>query len=71
MLEKKAKQLARDSNCPFADNELPYGRAEQGHPVKLFLTDFYHEEVRGFGGYRETAKGSLILLVLLKSSQAQ
>ena len=45
MLEKKAKQLARNNNCPFADNELPYGRAEQGHPV--IVDYFYHEEVRG------------------------
>lgn len=45
MLEKKAKQLARNNNCPFADNELPYGRVEQGHPV--IVDYFYHEEVRG------------------------
>ena len=45
MLEKKAKRLARKYNCPFVDNELPYGRAEQGHPV--IVDYFYHEEVRG------------------------
>ena len=45
MLEKKAKRLARNNNCPFVDNELPYGRAEQGHPV--IVDYFYHEEVRG------------------------
>ena len=45
MLEKKAKRLASNNNCPFVDNELPYGRAEQGHPV--IVDYFYHEEVRG------------------------
>lgn len=45
MLEEKAKRLARNNNCPFVDNELPYGRAEQGHPV--IVDYFYHEEVRG------------------------
>lgn len=45
MLEEKAKRLARNKNCPFVDNELPYGRAEQGHPV--IVDYFYHEEVRG------------------------
>ena len=29
----------------FVDNELPYGRAEPGHPV--IVDYFYHEEVRG------------------------
>ena len=34
-----------ENNCPFVDNELPYGRAEPGH---LVIVDyFYHEEVRG------------------------
>lgn len=45
MLEEKAKRLARNNNCSFVDNELPYGRAEQGHPV--IVDYFYHEEVRG------------------------
>ena len=45
MLEEKATRLARNNNCPFVDNELPYGRAEQGHPV--IVDYFYHEEVRG------------------------
>lgn len=45
MLEKKAKRLARNNNCPFVDNELPYGRTEQGCPV--IVDYFYHEEVRG------------------------
>ena len=45
ILKEKAKRLARNNNCPFVDNELPYGRAEQGHPV--IVDYFYHEEVRG------------------------
>ena len=44
-LEKKAEQLARQNDCPFVDNELPYGRAKPGHPV--IVDYFYHEEVRG------------------------
>lgn len=31
-LEQQAKQLAIENGCPFVDNELPYGRAESGHP---------------------------------------
>ena len=38
-------KLARESGCPFVNNELPYGRAEPGHPV--IVDYFYHEEVRG------------------------
>ena len=44
-LERQAEQLARENDCPFVDNELPYGRAEPGHPV--IVDYFYHEEVRG------------------------
>ena len=44
-LEEKAKELAKKYNCLFVDNELPYGRAEPGHPV--IVDYFYHEEVRG------------------------
>ena len=44
-LEKQAEELARESGCPFVNNELPYGRAEPGHPV--IVDYFYHEEVRG------------------------
>lgn len=44
-LEQKAKKLAEDYDCPFVDNELPYGRAVKGHPV--IVDYFYHEEVRG------------------------
>lgn len=45
MLERKAEHLARENNCLFVDNELPYGRAEKGHPV--IVDYFYHEEVKG------------------------
>ena len=34
-----------DIKSPFVDNELPYGRAKQGHPV--IVDYFYHEEVKG------------------------
>ena len=44
-LEKEADHLAKDNDCPFVDNETPYGRAKKGHPV--IVDYFYHEEVRG------------------------
>lgn len=44
-LEVKAKEMAEEYDCPFVDNELPYGRASQGHPV--IVDYFYHEEIRG------------------------
>ena len=44
-LERQAEQLALEHSCPFVDNELPYGRAEPGHPV--IVDYFYHEEIRG------------------------
>lgn len=44
-LEKKAAKLAEIYDCPFVDNELPYGRAKQGYPV--IVNYFYHEEIRG------------------------
>ena len=44
-LEDQAERLAKEYSCPFVDNELPYGRAEPGHPV--IVDYFYHEEVRG------------------------
>ena len=57
MLEQKAEQLARQNDCPFVDNELPYGRAMKGHPV--IVDYFYHEEVRGT---ENTGKGRKINL---------
>ena len=42
-LEDRAERLAKENSCPFVDNELPYGRAEPGHPV--IVDYFYHEEV--------------------------
>lgn len=44
-LEKQAEIMASENGCLFLDNELPYGRAEKGHPV--IVDYFYHEEVRG------------------------
>ena len=32
-------------DVPFVDNEMPYGRVPQGHPV--IVDYFYHEEIRG------------------------
>ena len=43
-LEAQAEHIAKEYSCPFVDNELPYGRAEPGHPV--IVDYFYHEEVR-------------------------
>ena len=45
MLEQKAEQMAKQNDCLFVDNELPYGRAKKGHPV--IVDYFYHEEIRG------------------------
>jgi radical SAM mobile pair protein B len=44
-LEGKAREMAEKHDCPFADNEMPYGRVPQGHPV--IVDYFYHEEIRG------------------------
>lgn len=44
-LEERARRLAEENDCPFADNELPYVRAKPGHPV--IVDYFYHEEIRG------------------------
>ncbi|MCB7541663.1 radical SAM mobile pair protein B [Tyzzerella nexilis] len=44
-LENQAAQMSQKYDSPFVDNELPYGRAEPGHPV--IVDYFYHEEVRG------------------------
>ena len=44
-LEERAEQLAEEYKCQFVDNELPYGRAQPGHPV--IVDYFYHEEIRG------------------------
>ena len=46
-LEKKAKEMAEKYDCLFMDNEMPYGRVPQGHPI--IVDYFYHEEVRGTG----------------------
>lgn len=44
-LEEEAREMARKNDCLFVDNEMPYGRVPQGHPV--IVDYFYHEEVRG------------------------
>ena len=46
-LEKRAGEMAEKYDCPFVDNEMPYGRVPQGHPV--IVDYFYHEEIRGSG----------------------
>ena len=40
-----AGEMAKKYDCPFVDNEMPYGRVPQGHPV--IVDYFYHEEIRG------------------------
>ena len=37
--------MAQKNDCPFVDNEMPYGKVPQGHPV--IVDYFYHEEIRG------------------------
>ena len=44
-LEVKAEKMAKKYDCAFVDNEMPYGRVQQGHPV--IVDYFYHEEIRG------------------------
>ena len=44
-LEARAEAMAKRYDCPFVDNEMPYGRVSQGHPV--IVDYFYHEEIRG------------------------
>ena len=44
-LEAKAEEMAKKYECPFVDNEMPYGRVPHGHPV--IVDYFYHEEIRG------------------------
>ena len=44
-LEVKATEMAKKCDCAFVDNEMPYGRVPQGHPV--IVDYFYHEEIRG------------------------
>ena len=44
-LEVKAEEMAKKYDCAFVDNEMPYGRVPQGHPV--IVDYFYHEEIRG------------------------
>ena len=55
-LEQKAKEMAQKYDCPFVDNEMPYGRVPKGHPV--IVDYFYHEEVRGSGNTGKRNKPS-------------
>ena len=41
----KPSRMAKKYDCAFVDNEMPYGRVPQGHPV--IVNYFYHEEIRG------------------------
>ncbi len=41
--------------CSFVDNEMPYGRVPQGHPV--IVDYFYHEEIRGSDNSGRRKKG--------------
>ena len=45
VFEVKAEKMAKKYDCAFVDNEMPYGRVPQGHPV--IVDYFYHEEIRG------------------------
>ncbi len=45
-LENKAEKLAEKYDCPFVDNEMPYGRVPQGHPV--IVDYFYNRETGSF-----------------------
>ena len=42
---EKADKMAKKYDCAFVDNEMPYVRVPQGHPV--IVDYFYHEEIRG------------------------
>ncbi|MCI5792332.1 MAG: hypothetical protein MR011_03490 [Lachnospiraceae bacterium] len=44
-LKVKAEEMVKKYDCLFADNEMPYGRIPQGHPV--IVDYFYHDEIRG------------------------
>ena len=44
-LKQKLRKMAKKYDCAFVDNEMPYGRVPQGHPV--IVDYFYHEEIRG------------------------
>ena len=46
-LEVKAEKVAKKYDCAFVDNEMPYGRVPQGHPVIVDFcpTDFLMIEI--------------------------
>ena len=45
MEDYQPSRMAKKYDCAFVDNEMPYGRVPQGHPV--IVDYFYHEEIRG------------------------
>ncbi len=49
-LEVKAEKMAKKYDCAFVDNEMPYGRVPQGHPV---IVDYFYHENAQFLVYRE------------------
>ena len=50
---KKAKEMARKYDCLFVDNEMPYGRVPQGHPV---IVDYSIMRKSGNKEYRKRNK---------------
>ena len=62
-LEKEAEMLAKENDYPFVDNETPYGRAKQGHPV--IVDYFYHEEVRGTNNTGKRFRNSILKTIKL------
>lgn len=55
-LEHRAEIMAKENDCPFLDNELPYGRAEKGHPV--IIDYFYHKEIKGSNNTGQRKSGA-------------
>ena len=36
--KRQAEEMAKKYDCAFVDNEMPYGRVPQGHPV---IVDYF------------------------------
>lgn len=43
-LEAEIATYCQENDLPYRVNDLPYGRAEKGHPVVINF--FYHEQIR-------------------------
>ena len=41
-LEVKAEKMAKKYDCAFVDNEMPYGRVPQGHPVIVDYMEWFN-----------------------------